>query len=572
MDVRIGDSVNRIPVIIEPPIFTDGAHGPQSCTIIIPTSQDRAIDLYQDSRLDRLMVTDQGQPCWEGRAEDVAIVPEGLRVTALGDWRVIGDAPYTNLWSDTSVALWRPLTADDRGGRTPDRYRFDQQNRLFIGLVKNNNYDNANLGSFGYQIPDQATAGIVGLMITVEHNLPTATWAVQISRCTGGFGGTRTAIQTIAGTGSTQTISTYLTFTASDALEIALFYASGVAATYTGESGASYARITQLRVVTDTTRTIGGTLGTAVGGAGSATVTPSGGTADIYVGQQLYVGHATIPEIVTVTAVTSTTFTAVFARAHASGDSLRAFVLYGDTIVQALRSAATTLNAGSMSSSDAFIQAPNLDLLQARYEDMAAADIINAICLLGDRSGRRWEALITTDRTLVLRPRGQGATWYVDAAHIDIERSLDALANSGYAIYTDQRGLTRRTAVATNSASVTRAGLTRRQAVAAQTTSADLAATIRDTAVADTATPIPRAGIVVRRVANAGNGLVEGWQVRSGDTVVIRNLPPQATSDLDRVRVFRVYERAYNAATGETQIVPETPLPELAVLIARLAA
>jgi hypothetical protein len=69
------------------------------------------------------------------------------------------------------------------------------------------------------------------------------------------------------------------------------------------------------------------TLGTAVGSAGSHTCTPTTGgdgtpgMTDMYLGRPLWVGGAS-PEIVYVSAMTATTFTATFVNTHLSTDSL----------------------------------------------------------------------------------------------------------------------------------------------------------------------------------------------------------------------------------------------------------
>lgn len=63
------------------------------------------------------------------------------------------------------------------------------------------------------------------------------------------------------------------------------------------------------------------TLGTAVAGAGSATVQP-GSLAAIYVGARLICGSGAAEEIITVTAINAPYFTATFAYAHAATDAL----------------------------------------------------------------------------------------------------------------------------------------------------------------------------------------------------------------------------------------------------------
>jgi len=67
-------------------------------------------------------------------------------------------------------------------------------------------------------------------------------------------------------------------------------------------------------------------------------------------------------------------------------------------------------------------------------------------------------------------------------------------------------------------------------------------------------------------------GLWRRWWSRAGDTVTMRNLPPTLSTDIDRIRTFRVAETEYDAASGTLSIAPEEPLPSLDVLVARREA
>lgn len=546
-----------------------GRHGFESLEATIPLDPDQAINLAASGRPLRAELRDGPQVIFEGSVEDIAVDADGVTLVALGDWAQFDAIRHTALWSDTSVQAWRPLTSDDRGGRTPDRYGFDTQNRLWIGLKTNQQYDNANLGSFGYAIPDRSNRSIVGLMCEVRHTLPTATYAVQIARFNGGFGGSRTVVATINGTGAVATTAIYLTFAASDAIEISLLYASGAAVTYGGNDGDHGVRITRLRVVTDTTRAVGGNLGTAVAAPGAVVCSPTAGVTDLYVGQALYIGGAN-PEIVTVSAVATSTFTATFAFTHLTTDPIRAFVLYADTIVSELVNQVNATNANVLSTNTALRTSPQVDVLQAIYEDQAPSGILDALAARGDRNNQPYEIGVWSDRLVAFRPRGSGArTWYAVPGPLTIQQTRAQLINRAYATYQDAGGATRRTVAETDGASVSRYGQTREAAVEAATTSADLASRVAAITRAGQARIIPRAEVPIRQLTTISGQLVPSHRPRNGDVIVVRTLPPNASPEIDGLRRLRVDQTRYDAIAKTITVIPESPLPNIEYQIAR---
>lgn len=100
-------------------------------------------------------------------------------------------------------------------------------------------------------------------------------------------------------------------------LDISRIYGPAGAAGAGGTAVATYQPWNQTEIST--------TLGTTVAGAGSATVTP-GSMTGIYVGRVLFVGSSGADSStgVVVTAITASTFTAVFATSHAGTDTVTA--------------------------------------------------------------------------------------------------------------------------------------------------------------------------------------------------------------------------------------------------------
>jgi hypothetical protein len=267
-----------------------------------------------------------------------------------------------------------------------------------------------------------------------------------------------------------------------------IYNATGANYTYTGESGANYLQVTSLRWVSSTTNQINTSL-TANRAAGVNVTATVGSTAGMYVGQTLYIGAA---EAVTVLSIgSSTQFNATFTASHLVAAAVRAFVIYADEIAKHLASVTNFANATQLSSTTALIQSPALDLLNESYEDQYPEDVLDYLTGLGDSASRTWEWGVYEDRLLYFRPRGSaGRTWYIDAPSLDIERTLDTLHNSVYAVY-KVNGVTVRGAVNGDSGSITRYGVTRQLALSVNTNSSIQAAAQRDAALSRPEEPDP---------------------------------------------------------------------------------
>lgn len=240
-----------------------------------------------------------------------------------------------------------------------------------------------------------------------------------------------------------------------------------------------------------------------------------------------------------------------------------------DVIVRAILAAARADNPDQLSPDEWRILAPGVDVFDEDYTDARMADILTRLAGLGDDQDppARWEVGVWEDGLVHFRPRGSDSrTWYTDLPSIEIERSLAQVINSVYTRYDDGTSIT---GTAADAPSIARYGVTRRRALASRTTDVVQATRERDAALADGAMPIPRAGVTLDRVLTATGTPVPRWMVRSGDTLTIRNLPPDSGDLIDRIRTFRIAETRYRADDDTLTVVPESPLPTLDVLVAR---
>lgn len=223
-----------------------------------------------------------------------------------------------------------------------------------------------------------------------------------------------------------------------------------------------------------------------------------------------------------------------------------------------------SMNSSQAQASASKIEATGVDLTDEVYADETPADILNRIIKTGDSSGNQLEVGVWSDRYLHLRRRGKyGMAWYVDAATLEVERSLDTLHNSAYVVYQSATGRTLRTASNGNGYSQIRYGVRRRAAVSATTTSSATAVDIRQAYLADNSDPIPRSSITFDRLYDSAGGLYPLWLCRSGDTITIRNLPTSVSAAIDRIRTFTVSETRYDLSNNTLSVVPELPLETL---------
>jgi hypothetical protein len=517
---------------------------------------------------------------YEGRLEDVNIVTDGVKIRAFGYARALSDIPYTAMWSVSSLDDFLPeWLISTTGGPTTNRFfAIDSNNgTISIALVKNSIMALNTRAHMFYRIPNGSSRNITGCQFDVEL-LTSANVTARISAWGSAypFGGFTSNLGSLVGNGAVQKVNAFFTFTGTPIISFGLEITT--AHTYAGETGAEYVKFLNIRLVSDTSNQINTTL-TAVRTNGSGVTCTVGSTANMYIGQKLFFQSGANSDVVTVLTIpSSTTFTADVTRAPGGGfpigTSVLAWLIYANQIASDLVSATRAVNPTQLASSTALIQSPGIDLLNEVYEDRSMADILDYLVDLGDTTvpPRQWEWGVQNGRILYFRPQGSAnRTWLIDLSDIDVDRTLDQLANSVYAVYQDANNITQRTAANTDATSTARYALTRRQALAVTTTSANVAGVHRDAALSDGKDPPPRSAITLTRVYDATGARWPLWAVRAGDTLSVRNLPPTLSTSIDRIRTFRLTRSSYHADDDTLAIEPDVPRPTLDALLARLA-
>lgn len=560
--------------------FSTDVHGCEALTFDAALALADAFKLYNQTAVVYVGVFDGASLIWEGRLEDPALSTgasgSGFRGQALGYWRALSDVPYTALWSITQMGAFQPILNTDLNTAYPDRYLFDTNNRIYIAAQKNATLGNTAVNKAGYmfyRIPDQSSRDIVGAQFAFTHVAPGASWQAAFQLRNPDFSGISNPWVITSGGAGTTIGAIHVTFTGVELVDFLHWYAAADAV-YTGETDASYLRITNLRLVTATTNRVNTTL-TVTRTNGAAVTCTVGSTARMYVGMQLVIGSGGAnSEMITVLSVpTTTTFTANVVNAgagYAIGTTVQGFVVYADEIAKDLVSTVAALNSNQISPSTIHIQSPALDLTDEVYQDKTPANILTYLASRGDTQQRAWEVGVGRGQVLYFRPQFSASrAWFVDATDLNLARTLNNLFNSAYALYEDANGRALRTANGSNAASIARYALTRRTAVPASTTSATLAATQRDTFITNNNNPPPRATVRFDAVYDAQGARWTLFLVRSGDTITVRNVPPSISSSYDKVRTFRVTHTTYDLMAGTLHVEPDMAPPTVASMIVK---
>jgi hypothetical protein len=555
-------------------VIDNGRHGFRSLTCFVPMPLELAFAIAEQGKAKWLSLNYGAGVVWEGRVEDPTVViaedGTGLQVTAFGAWRALFDVPYTALWSKSGTAGWRVVTGDDNSTFNPGKYEIDNNNRIYIAPRKNETFSSSgSQGVVGFTTPDNGGRQVVGVEFDYEVN-GSSSWAFRLQRRDSDWV-FDSSEWLLSGTGSVQSGSVHLAFSGIDNLMFMVFF-NAASATYTGETGDTYLKITNLRNVTSTARRVNTAL-TANTSTGSQTV-PVGTTAGMYVGQSLYIasGSSNRERVVVEAVNSSTTFTATFANAHTSTQFVQAHAIYADQIISDLVNHITAANPAQLSASTALIESPGLDLLDEVYEDAWPGDIATKLAGLGDNQDppRLWEVGVWEGQKLHFRPKGSDSQiWAIDADELTVNSTLELLRNSVYASYQDANNRTLRTAVADDATSQAQYGIVRRGVISASTTSSTQAGKHRDAALEDGRVVKPRSELQPDYLMDQTGAIAPKWLARAGQTMNIRNLPPTLGSEVDRVRTFLLEENGYDVMEDVLTPVPEEPPASLEFLVAR---
>lgn len=567
----LADDTNTITALT----FSTNEHGfaeAQSSAIIDPFD---AFIRYDRAGYPDRKIVDNGLVLYQGRVEDISIKGNQITQASIGYISSLLDTKYIALWSKTTLDDFEIITSDMNANAAENRYEFDFNNRVFIGMKKNILVgNNINFGVAGWRRPNGSSTAIVGVSFDYAVNLPVGFQAF-CQRCDDNFV-FASNIWGVNGTGALITGSVNFTFATAGSIDFLLYNnTGGVYGPNAAEDGVYYIKITNLRIVAATTNRIDTTL-SANRNAGVNVTATVVSTARMYVGQQLQIGNnvsATTSETVIVLSIgSSTQFNATFVYNHVTNDTVQAHIIYADEVIKHLITTVNGINPRQLSANTGLIQSPGFDLLDEIYEDQRPLDVIKTLIDKGDNqtTPRLWEFQVWEDQVAVFRPRNSASrTWLIDVPldDFEVQRTLADLYNLTYAIYQDPKGRKLRTTETSDTASQAKYAIIRTSSVETQTTSSTQATIQQNAELADKKEPIPRLSLPIVALFDANGAEWPLYMPRSGDTITIRNLPPALTTEIDRIRSFRIVRTNYDVIENTLEVEPEGFIPSLPRII-----
>jgi hypothetical protein len=236
--------------------------------------------------------------------------------------------------------------------------------------------------------------------------------------------------------------------------------------------------------------------------------------------------------------------------------------LYADEILRYTISGVNNLNTYQLSSDFSSIQSPRYDLTNIWFKDQTGLQVVEELLKYPDTSGNEYELKIWENQKVLFRPKTNPNTWYIDISEISLNRTLDKYFNQVNARYTDtmKRETLLRLAVT---------GFHNRQTVLTlNTTDPNIVATAGAALLSDYQRKPPQSEISTTFVRDSNGSYQEAINVRSGDKIIIQNIPPTLFDAIDNT--FIVEETIASLDSGLVRIIPEQPIAQLETLLSKV--
>lgn len=232
---------------VQGPRMGTNSHGASVFDATIQLGRADVIWWCSNPKVYHLEICDHTDVVWEGRIEEITPTASGIRIVAYGYWRALSDVPYTSNYVVTRLDKYRPITSDDIPNRKPALFELDTEARLFMGLTKNTTYGVGDEGALGYTGPSGTMRKVFFITFTYEL-LASSSFRARLVSFNNGFVD-RVEEWALVGTGSLQTGTVSQTLAATrEFIYFGLICQTGT--TYSGENGAHYFRVTNVRIST----------------------------------------------------------------------------------------------------------------------------------------------------------------------------------------------------------------------------------------------------------------------------------------------------------------------------------
>lgn len=238
--------------------------------------------------------------------------------------------------------------------------------------------------------------------------------------------------------------------------------------------------------------------------------------------------------------------------------------LYADEVLRNIVLQTYTLNPTQINPVTTLIQSPQFDITDLVYENTEGTTAITKLLEFPSSTGDLWECKVWEDQRVIFRPKTADNTWYVSFTETKLNRSLSQYINQVKAEYKNLYG----DIAYTNTTVPTTTGINRQTTVKFEGTNSTMATNLATAKITDSQRKAPQSELEIQYARNSTGGFFSAIEIRSGDKIIIEDIPPELFSLIDNT--FIVDETICNMDTGVIRIIPEKPLAQLETLLSRI--
>lgn len=464
-----------------------GLHGSSYLDIKATSSRAQIYNLYASDGSRKIEVYSSGVPVWVGKVEDVSFGDGNtVSIAAFGQWAALDDVPITGFWSSTRYDEWVEVNSNESATYMPNRYALDTEGRLFISLKSGEDYSNTVFGGLSWEVPHGGINDIQTFSFSYAVELP-STYRAQILSCDHDLSGA-TSLWTLDGNGSLQSGSASLSAISANRLIFRVFYNSGSATSFTGETETSYATLSAIRIKS---------------------------TAETTVDTSLVVKE-------------------VYDYVRAQNPGVFPYPI--------------------------FVESAGRDIMDVRYEDALASDIIENLGEYGNSSGQKmrmtfdpyWQPVFRNEDFL-------RQYWQASVIAFGVTRTIKNAPTAVVAKYQDEFQRVRRTSIIRPTESVSNYGFDKIEFIEVSTTSESEAEATALSYVNAVDRGVPQAEVVLidPRPLNYRNPLPEF--IRGGDRMVLQGVDYSLDNPANNVNEMDVVAAEYDAVGNSLTLTLGSP-------------
>lgn len=233
--------------VVEDLEIAKGKGGSWYVSGFVPMPIELASKWYQLDKFYHLKITPN---VWAGRLTRVRLVERGIEFIAKGYYQSLRDLNMNAFWSTQNYGLFRVLDQEDVINADPGRAFFDFNNRIYIAIIKDSEIDSSHWAGVGFRIPSSGFPLINRISFDYEYLIPAGIGGtVDCRERLFDWSNVAPALWTATTTGSVQTGSQTISISGgAEAISFMAWRSSATPATYTGETGEFYLKITNLRM------------------------------------------------------------------------------------------------------------------------------------------------------------------------------------------------------------------------------------------------------------------------------------------------------------------------------------